>query len=122
MTTRIPKQWVPTGAIVPFMEAVAANPTRQWSYPEIARVMGIPSRRVSATVLHVVERGLLFRGGSHRETLLSGVPFPEPAPLRKSSDRPQIAEGWVTSQDDIRVQKVVPGWTPPKMIPPRAAA
>jgi hypothetical protein len=124
MTTRTPKPYEPKGAIVPFMEAVAANPKRVWTYPEAARVMGLEARRVSATVLHAVQCGYLYRGGKRGSTVLSGTPFaPEYDKPVQSRRKVPLCEGeWPTTMDDPRVPKVVQGWTPPKMTPPRVAA
>jgi hypothetical protein len=114
------KPYEPKGAIVPFMEAVGLDPTRAWTYEEAARRMGIERRRVYATVLHAVQCGHLYRGKGDGFTLLSGVPF------QPEATRPVRARGeesaWPTTMDDPRVPKVVQGWAPPKMTPPRAAA
>jgi hypothetical protein len=122
--TRIPKAYAPKGAIVPLMEAVAAKPAKRWTYEEAGNLMGMKSRRVSATVTYAVQAGLLYRGKWNGQTAISGVPFP-PEDSRQAQPRRKVplCDGeWPTTHDDPRVPKVVPGWVPPKMNPPRAVA
>jgi hypothetical protein len=124
MTTRIPKPYTPKGIVVPFIEAANAEPHRIWSYPEAAEVMGIIVKKVSATVATAVEAGLLFKGRRLGATVLSAREFENvaPPPRNRHLHLIKIADHWTTTMDDPRVPKVVAGWVPPKMNPPRAAA
>lgn len=123
MTTRIPKPYTPKGIVVPFIEAASAEPSRIWSYPEAAEVMGIIVKKVSATVATAVEAGLLFKGRRLGATVLSAKPFENiaPPPRNRHLHLVKMADSWMTTMDDPRVPKVVAGWVPPKMVCVRGA-
>lgn len=120
------KHYQPKGTILPFLAAVSDDPYRVFSVPDAARIMDIPTRAVTATLAYAIKNGVIYRGkDSGGCVLYRGSPFSGQAPVAKpaSAAKPRklSASGWPTTADDIRVPRVVPGWTPPKMVCARLA-
>lgn len=120
------KPYQARGVAAKFLLAVAADPTRIWTSAEACEVMGIAVRRLYATMAYPVHHQLVYQARRGGRLVLSGVPFEAEqmvAPVVKEyTPRRQTAVGWLTTEDDPRVPKVVPGWTPPKMVCARLAA
>lgn len=116
------KPYIPRGKIVPFIEAVKANPERVWTISQIADVMGLHSRKVGGSLVYAERNGVVFRAKREGRLVYSGRPLPDgeppPVPKKKLARRPGC-DAWLTTPEDIRVPKVVPGWTPPVMVAPR---
>ena len=116
MTTYQPK-----GHVVPFIEAIKADPHRVWSSSEAAEVMKIQVRRVSATVKYPIAAGLIHKGCVWGAVAYSGMPFATseqatPGGAKHAKRRKREPVVWTPDPDDLRIPRVVPGWVPPKMV------
>lgn len=116
--------YTPRGKIVPFIEAVKADPDRVWTIADIAKVMELHSRKVGGSLVYAERNGVVFRAKRDGRLVYSGKPFPDgeapPEPKKKLARRKED-EGWATQPDDMRIPRVVPGWVPPQMVAPRGA-
>lgn len=122
------KPYQPSGAVRLLLEAVQADPARVLTCAEAAKVMGIARVKVYGSVAYAVRAGVLHKGKRGEIIVLSGSPIPEEAPKpKKGRHQPKdhqkpVAAGWTTDPNDPRIQKVTPGWQPPKMVCVRSAA
>jgi len=125
MTTKV---YTPKGKIIPFLKEMDRDPERVWTLPEAAVILCIASNGVVPMVTYALRAKRMFRGlNAAGKTILSGRPFPGqslPVPAPRHNERQRVkkahlAENWVTTHEDIRVPKVIPGWRPPAMVPPR---
>lgn len=124
----MPKPYTPKGKIVPFLAAVKEDPARTWTAVQVAEAIGGKSHGVVAMLTYALRNEALYRGkDATGRMVFRGRPFAskaiEPLPLpplvSPKQSRAKTASGWLTSEDDPRVPKVVAGWKPPQMIPPR---
>lgn len=124
------KPYAPRGKILPLLAVMKAEPERTFTLPEAGEVMGIHQHKVIAMVTYALRAEIMFRAKNEKgRWVLKGSQFtglnePAPAPIQnlgrtlsKHRDNP-----WRTTEDDIRVPKVVPGWRPPQMVAPRGGA
>lgn len=120
----------PKGKMLQWLTAMRAAPENTvWTAAEAAQVMGCPVRQVNAYAAYALDRGVIFRqvlgAGKRRKSLFSLQPFPSQAAPRavlKASRERMVAKApprWVPEPDDLRIPRVVPGWKPPVMVPPR---
>jgi len=122
------KEYEPRGLIVPFIKAVKAEPERVWTVADAIRITGQRSNKLGGSLTYALRHRIIYRGKRDGLTVYLGVPFPEgnvdPPPLKERYERrirKSAGNGWITTEDDIRVPKVVQGWTPPQMVAPRSA-
>ena len=97
------------GKVAPLLQAIQAQPMREFTSAEAAQIMGIDPRAVCAAIGTARYNGLVFCRVVRKKLRIRGVPYeaaPEPAPA------------W-SPDHDVRVPRVVPGWRPPAMIAPR---
>lgn len=120
------KPYTPRGYIVPLIQAAKADPQRIFTVSEAVKLMGVKSRKVGGSLTYALRAGMIFRGKVNGLTAYKGSPFADggmpPPPVPQKIARIKPASGWETDPDDPRVPKVVPGWTPPKMVCVRQAA
>jgi hypothetical protein len=116
----------PKGKIIPLLEAIEADRLRVFSVAEAAALMKVPRCAVMAMVAYAIRAGLIFRGKDVAgRAVLRGTAFPAGQaavlpPFTEAICKPRRkAPGWRPDEDDVRIARVVPGWTPPKMVPPR---
>lgn len=134
MPKKAPKPYVPSGRVVVFLEMVERDLMREFTSHEAAGIMGCDPRAVGAFLEHSMRAGLVFFRSTGRKRFWRGQPYRE-GHVRGQSESAnerrvrsgmlnavQPRDGWVTSADDIRVPKVVAGWKPPAMVPPRGCA
>lgn len=116
----------PKGKILLLLAEMERDPARVWSIPEAGAVMGVRSGGVIAAVTYALRAERMYRGLKDGRAVLSGTPFPvdalPPPTGKKYRSRVKSASGWETDPDDLRIPRVVPGWKPPVMVPPRATA
>ena len=122
-------EYEPRGLIVPFIKAVKAEPERIFTVAEAIRITGQRSNKLGGSLTYALRHRILYRGKRDGLTVYRGIPFPE-----GNIDPPEVKEkyvrrirkagsnGWITTEEDVRVPKVVQGWVPPRMIAPRSAA
>jgi hypothetical protein len=114
------KEYNPTkGKIVPLLALMKEDPMREFSVAEAAEVMRCSTKSVSPLAAWACKSGVMFRRTVERRLFLRGSPYPEAEQkvmARKHPERVVIRDGWATDPDDPRIGKVVPGWTPPKMV------
>lgn len=121
-----PKPYEPKGKVLQLLYAMEEEPGRVWSLPEAARVMETGANGVMALVAYALKAGAMYRGKVMNAVALSPKPFkeggmdPKPA-FRAIAPLPPVG-CWKQALDDPRIPRVVEGWTPPKMVPPRASA
>jgi hypothetical protein len=118
-----PTPYRPKGKIIPLLQAMAREPDRVWSIPEAARVMSTSTKSVMATCGYALKAGIMYRTVRLGMVVLSSRPF-DPCTMKEPSARTLTlpASNWMTRDDDPRIPRVVPGWTPPKMVCVREAA
>jgi len=120
------KLYEPRGVIVPFIKAVHADPERMWTVAEACRVMGVKSNKVGGSLTYALRNQILYRQKRDGQTVYRGCPFPEgnldpPAVKTTVVRRIKTTDGeWLTTGDDPRVPKVIPGWKPPQMVASRS--
>lgn len=121
------KQYIPKGRIVRLLDAMQAEPEREFDSREAALIMRCNYKAVSSATEYAIEAHLMYRAKrrGYRGLVFRGTPFPverQEAPQRKHPERPVIRNGWATDPNDPRIQKVVPGWVPPRMVCTRTGA
>lgn len=134
MPKKAAKPYAPTGRVVVFLELVERDLMREFTSREVAEVMECDHRAVGAFLEYSMRAGLIFRRSTGRKCYWRGNPYRE-GHVRGQSESAnerrvrsgmlnavQPRDGWVTSAEDIRVPKVVAGWKPPVMVPPRGCA
>jgi hypothetical protein len=100
----------------------------------VAAIVGCDIGAVGAFLEHSQRAGLIFSRTDGRKRVWRGQPYRE-GHVRGQSESAnerrlrsgmlnamQPVDGWTTSAEDIRVPKVVAGWKPPVMVPPRGCA
>ena len=121
------KPYKPKGKVVPLIQAMQDDPSRIWNVQEVSSCIGVSPRGVGAMLTYALHAGVIFRGvGEDGQMIFRGQPFaanvkPAELPILKLN-RVKGMTGWPTDPDDPRIPKVVAGWAPPRMVPPRAAA
>lgn len=109
----------PRGVLLLLLDAVKAEPEREFTSEEAAQIMGCPRRAVWAYTAYAVRAGLLFKRVERKVLLLRGTPFPGAQPPEEQ--RPRRASKLVPAfADDVRISRVVEGWKPPAMVAPRS--
>lgn len=120
----------PTGKILKLLAAVEAEPMREFHPREVAVIADCDVRAVTAMVEYARRARRIFRRREGRAWMYRGTPYRnrEEAALptggrRKKQDpmnmRAAEVRKWDPTADDPRIPKVVPGWRPPVMVPPR---
>lgn len=122
------KPYIPKGKAAPFLALIEKDQTREYTSREAAEIMECDHRAVGQFLEHPMRHGLVFSRSNGRLRFWRGQPYRE-GQVRGEPETPnetrvrigtlstvQPRAGWVTSADDVRYQKVVPGWTPPKMV------
>lgn len=104
------KPYKPAGKILPLLAAVQAEPMREITSAEAAKLMGCDIRAVSAAVKLPADAGLLFLRVHLQKLRIRGVPFQE--------IKTEHVPAW-SPVGDIRIPRVIPGWNPPLMVAPR---
>lgn len=120
------KEYAPKGRVLAILPMFAAEPNRVFKSDEISKILGCDLKGVSATLEHPIKNGLVYRMKfpGHRAIHFKGSPFDgqevkvrERTRARGKRDYAvKLQDGWLTSMDDPRVPKVIPNWTPPKMV------
>lgn len=126
------KPYTPRGAIVPFLQAIEADPLREFTSRQAAEIMDCDYRAVASTLEYArrarlvfirKERGALrIRGTPYRDQEAQDMARAATDKAMRLSGRKNGGVGWATRPDDPRIPMVVPGWTPPQMVAPRGAA
>lgn len=115
----------PRGRMAIWLEHVKADPARVWTAAEAAEVMGMHSGKIGGTALYAIEAGVLFAMKKDRRIYFSGRPFRDGMPYnrqtRSEPEPPAPIPKW-NPEDDPRIPRVIPGWTPPKMVCVRLGA
>lgn len=111
--------YTPHGRMIPLLAAMEAEPDRTFTGAEAAQIMDCDVRTVTAYVFYAARAGRVFKRvegkGNKRKLFLRATPFEAPAvPVHTMRAKP--LRDWITTDEDVRVPKVVPGWTPPKMV------
>lgn len=119
-TTMAPRTYIPHGTVVKLLAAMKAEPQREFSSHEAAKIMGCHLFSVTARIQPAVRERMMFRRsfGRGRPAILRGSPFPPGTAGAQACQRSREGEvgvSWITRQDDLRVPKVVPGWVPAPM-------
>jgi hypothetical protein len=129
----VKKPYIPTGKAALMIAEVDKDLTREFTSREASKIMDCDIRAVGASLEYATRNGLIFRRSDGRNCWWRGQPYRESQvrgqPESKNETRVRIGTlgsvqprpGWVTSADDVRCQKVVPGWVPPKMVCVRQA-
>ena len=107
----------PKGRAKKLLDAMQAEPSHTvWTVPQAARAMGVKNSEVMAYVLGMVKAERLYRSRREGAVVLSLAPFSgKPA---KPKWEPKPIPQW-NPEGDPRVPRVVAGWKPPVMVPPR---
>lgn len=124
------KEYAPRGKVVPLLQAMEENPDRCWSLQEAAVLLKTPKNGVMSMVTYALRAGVIHRG---RDTSGGGVilrktPFapgealPAPGKIENHGRRAKTHGAWTPEAGDIRIPRVVAGWVPPVMTPPRSLA
>ena len=94
----------PRGKVAALLQAMQADPAREWNSTAAAAVMQCSPGAVPAFIETALKRGLLYRTTNNGRTLLSRTPF--------------------TPQSGVRapLQTTATGWRPPRMDPPRGTS
>jgi hypothetical protein len=125
--------YVPKGKAAVMVAEVEKDLTREFTSREASQIMQCDIRAVGASLEYATRNGLIFRRSNGKHCWWRGQPYRD-SQVRGQPESPnetrvrigtlssvQPRAGWVTSADDVRYQKVVPGWTPPKMVCVRGA-
>lgn len=128
------KPYTPKGKTSLLIAEMEKDLMREFTSREASQIMGCDLRAVGAFLEYSMRHGLVFRRSDGRTAFYRGAPYRE-GQERGEKETPnqtkvrngyincvQPVAGWVTSADDVRCQKVVPGWTPPKMVCTRPGA
>lgn len=122
------KPYVPKGKAALFVAEAEKDLMREYSSREVSEVLGCDVRAVAKMLEYAARNGLIFSRSNGKNRYWRGHPYREgqiryqPETANETNVRNgylncvQPRDGWVTSRDDVRYQKVVPGWTPPKMV------
>lgn len=113
----------PKGRAAVLLDEMRKDRARRWTYAEVAKLLDIQPKAVGATVQNSVRAGLIYAGYTEEARMaLSVEPFPEhlrqkPKPMGKVRDQARKPpKEWTPDPTDPRIMRVVPGWTPPKMV------
>jgi hypothetical protein len=113
------KPYEPRGKIVPLINLAKADPDRIIFTDEACRICGERSNKLGGSLTYALRAEVIFRGKINGKTAYRGRPFDAhampPPPLPVKLGRRKGGE-WQPDPDDLRIPKVVPGWTPPKMV------
>lgn len=123
------KPYIPKGKAALMVAEVEKDLMREFTSREAAGIMDCDVRAVGMTMEAAQRHGLIFSRSDGRNRFWRGQPYRE-GRVRYQPESPnetrvrtgclntvQPRAGWTTrSEDDVRFQKVVPGWTPPKMV------
>lgn len=108
--------YVPRGRVTLLLEAFRDEPKRVWTTSEVARLIEVGHREVSAYVSYAIKAQVIHRVKRGRDVFYSLTPFrdaPKPPPAK-----PRKPAAW-NPEGDPRIPQVVAGWRPPTMVPPR---
>lgn len=124
MNKPAPVTYNPVGPMKRWYEAMKAEPDRIWTTKEISAVLEIAPKRVHGHVSFALSKGAIYRGKRGRWTLYALKDFPpdERHPRNETEDQRRGALPVWEPENDMRIPKVVAGWTPPKMVCARLAA
>lgn len=115
----------PGGRMKLWLAAMRAEPERVWTPAEAAAVMGIPNKKVGGYAEYAILHGFIFQSKKGRGCLYALHRFegflPPPKGIPQGRRKARAVPKWEPG-DDIRIPKVVPGWTPPKMVCVRVGA
>lgn len=128
------KPYAATGKAALFIAEAEKDLMREYSSREVAQIIGSDIRAVAKMLEAAARNGLIFTRSDGRNRYWRGQPYRE-SQVRYQPETPNETNvrngyincvkpvaGWVTSADDVRCQKVVPGWKPPKMVCSRPGA
>jgi hypothetical protein len=123
----------PRGAVVRLINAMRAEPEREFTAKECADIMDCAPNGVSPMTLYARadgiigrikgEHGFVYRFGQYTEEelgeRLANRKAEKPRNPLKLKEAPPPP--WTPDPDDPRISKVVPGWKPPVMVCVRQA-
>jgi hypothetical protein len=118
----------PKGKVVKFLQALESDRFREFTTLEIAAIMGCDQRAVAASLHYPARNGLVFIRKEGKGLRIRGTAYSDQEKqdaARAATDkairarRDHAAPVWTPSSDDLRIPRVVPGWTPPVMVAPR---
>lgn len=124
----------PKGKVAAFLRVVEADLSREFTSREVAQIVGCDPRAVTAMLDYTVKASLIFRRWVGKSAIWRGQPYnPDEVRREREAKEPRQArnpmkmagqkgKGWQPEPGDPRIPRVVQGWTPPKMVPPRASA
>lgn len=124
------KESGPKGKIVKLLLAVESDRWREFDSKEAAEIMGCDIRAVSTSLEAARKAGYLFVRKERGTLRIRGTAYQDQAAQdvqRSGTDRAIRSAksgrvpAWATPADDPRIPKVVAGWCPPVMTPPRGA-
>lgn len=128
------KPYTPKGKAALFVAEAEKDLMREYTSRQVSEVICCDVRAVSKMLEYAARNGLIFSRSNGRNRYWRGHPYRE-GQVRcqpESANQTHIRNGnlnciqpradWMTSRDDVRCQKVVPGWTPPKMVCVREGA
>lgn len=117
------KPYSPKGKALLLLQAIESEPHREFTSAEAAAIMQCDRRAVAAQLEYPRRHGLLFLRKQGHALFLRGKPYSEQEGgnycTRRTMQEPKAPRGWTPSPDDLRIPRVVPGWRPPVMVPPR---
>jgi hypothetical protein len=123
--------YTPKGKVVLLLQAIENDRHREFNSKEAGKIMDCDKRGVGASIEYARRAGLLFCRTVRGAMYIRGIPYPDQAEqdaVREGTDKAMRSRGrtkaapWTPDPDDLRIPKVVPGWKPPVMTPPRAVA
>lgn len=122
------KPYAPKGKAALMVAEVEKDLMREFTSREASKIMDCDLRAVSVTLEYALRNGQIFTRSDGKKRYWRGQPYRE-GQVRYQAETPnesrvragylntvQPRAGWVTSEEDVRYQKVVPGWAPPKMV------
>lgn len=122
--------YTPKGKVVKFLQELDNDRFREFTTLEVAAIMGCDQRAVAASLHYPARNGLVFIRKEGKGLRIRGTAYSDQEKqdaARLATDRAIRARrehaapgGWLHNEEDVRILKVVPGWKPPVMVPPRA--
>lgn len=110
----------PKGKVKTLIDAMDADPAREWTAADAAEVMRTTNGGVHAFVARAIEAKVLFRSLSNGRTVFSRKPFTEASCVSRLPEVPTTANGWKPPQ--MGCTRPAAGTTAPTAAPTPASS